>query len=52
MLAEALQEAWQYAILAAAAIALLILKRGIVETLLAAGAVGVVAALAGAALPS
>jgi len=50
-LAGALQEAWQFAILAAAAVALLILKRGIVETLLVAGAVGVVAALAGAPLP-
>ena len=51
LLAGALQEAWQFAILAAAAIALLILRRGIVETLLAAGALGVVAALAGAPLP-
>ncbi|MGH2884895.1 MAG: chromate efflux transporter [Solirubrobacteraceae bacterium] len=51
LLAGALQEAWQFAVLAAAAIALLILKRGIVETLLAAGAAGVVAALAGAPLP-
>ncbi len=51
VLASALQEAWQFAILAAAAIALLILKRGILETLLAAGAVGVIAALAGAPLP-
>jgi chromate transporter len=51
LLAAALQEAWQYAILAAAAIALLILRRGIVETLLGAGAVGVIAALAGAPLP-
>jgi chromate transporter len=51
LLAGALQEAWQFAILGAAAIAMLIFKRGIVETLLAAGAVGVVAALAGAPLP-
>jgi chromate transporter len=51
LLAGALQDAWQFAILAAAAIALLILGRGIVETLLAAGAVGVVAAVAGAPLP-
>jgi chromate transporter len=51
LLAGALQEAWQFAILAAAAIALLVLKRGIVQTLLAAGALGVVAALAGAPLP-
>lgn len=51
LLAGALHEAWQFAILAAAAIALLILKRGIVETLLVAGGLGVIAALAGAALP-
>jgi len=51
VLAGALQEAWQFAILAAAMIALLIFKRGIVETLLAAGALGVIAALAGAPLP-
>ena len=51
ILAGALNEPWQFAILAAAAIALLILKRGIVEVLLAAGAIGVVAALAGAPLP-
>jgi chromate transporter len=51
VLAGALQEAWQFAILAAAAVALLILKRGVVQTLLAAGAVGVVAAVASAPLP-
>jgi chromate transporter len=51
LLAGALEEAWQFALLAAAAVALLILKRGIVETLLAAGAIGVIAALAGAPLP-
>jgi chromate transporter len=51
VLAGALQEAWQFATLAAAAIALLVLGRGIVETLLAAGAIGVIAALAGAPLP-
>jgi chromate transporter len=51
VLAGALQEAWQFAILAAAATALLILKRGIVETLVAAGALGVIVALAGAPLP-
>ena len=48
VLAGALQEAWQFAILAAAAIALLILKRGIVVTLLGAGVVGVILVLAGA----
>jgi len=52
VLAGALRETWQFAILAAAAIALLILRRGVVETLLAAGALGVIAALAGAALPN
>jgi chromate transporter len=51
VLAGALQEAWQFAILVAAAIALLVLKRGIVGTLLTAGALGVIAALAGAPLP-
>ncbi len=51
VLAGALQETWQFAILAGAAVALLILRRGIVETLLAAGALGVLAALGGAPLP-
>ena len=51
LLAGALQETWQLATLAAAAIALLVFRRGVVEVLLAAGAVGVVAALAGAPLP-
>jgi chromate transporter len=51
VLAGALQEVWQFAILAGAAVALLILRRGVVETLLAAGALGVLAALAGAPLP-
>jgi chromate transporter len=50
-LARALQEPWQFAVLAVAAVALLVLRRGVVTTLLAAGAVGVVAALAGAPLP-
>ncbi len=52
VLAFALQEAWQLAILAGAAVALLVLKRGVVETLLAAGVVGVIVALAGAAVPA
>jgi len=52
ILTAALQASWQFAILAAAAIALLALKRGVVETLVSAGALGVIAALAGAALPS
>ena len=51
LLAIALQQAWQFAILAAAAAALLIFKRNVVETLVTAGAVGVIAALVGAPLP-
>jgi chromate transporter len=51
-LATTLEESWQLAILAAAAVALLALKRGVVQTLLGAGAIGVIAALAGATLPS
>lgn len=50
-LALALSEPWQYAVLAAAAALLLGLKRSVVTTLLLAGAVGVVAVLAGASLP-
>ncbi len=50
-LAGALSEAWQGAVLAAAALALLLLRRGVVETLLVAGAVGVAIALAGGPLP-
>jgi chromate transporter len=47
-LAAGLGHAWQFALLAAAAVALLVARRGVVETLLIAGAIGVVAALAGA----
>jgi chromate transporter len=50
-LTAALSEPWQAAVLAAAAIALLVVRRGVVETLLVAGAVGVVVALAGGPLP-
>ena len=50
-LASALTEAWQFALLALAAIALLALRRGVVQTLVAAAAIGAVAALAGAPLP-
>jgi chromate transporter len=50
-LAGALQETWQFLVLAAAAVALLIARRGVVSVLLGAGAVGVVVALAGAPLP-
>ncbi|HYI75233.1 MAG TPA: chromate efflux transporter [Gaiellaceae bacterium] len=49
-LALALQETWQWAVLAGAAVALLVLRRGVVLTLLAAGAVGAVAVVLGAPL--
>ena len=50
-LAAALHEGWQFGVLAAAAVALLIVRRGVVETLVGAGAVGVILALAGAPVP-
>jgi chromate transporter len=50
-LAAALGESWQYAVLAAAAVALLVLRRGVVGTLLVAGIVGAGAGLIGAPLP-
>jgi chromate transporter len=50
-LAGALSEGWQIAVLAAAAIALLVIRRGVVETLVLAGAAGAVLALADAPLP-
>ena len=50
-LAGALHEGWQFGVLAAAAILLLVVRRGVVETLIGAGAVGVMLALAGAPLP-
>jgi chromate transporter len=50
-LALALGEAWQFAVLAAAGVALLVLRIGVVQTLVAAGVVGAVAAVAGAPLP-
>jgi chromate transporter len=50
-LAGALQETWQYLLLAAAAVALLLARRGVVSTLLLAGAVGVIVALAGGPVP-
>jgi chromate transporter len=51
-LALALTETWQLAVLAAAAVALFVLRRGVVTTLLAAGAAGAVAAALSAPLPS
>ncbi len=50
-LARALGETWQFGVLAGAAVLLLALRRGVVLTLLGAGAVGVVVALAGGPLP-
>ena len=50
-LTRALQEWWQLALLAAAAVALLVARRGIVPTLVLAGVIGAVAALAGAPVP-
>jgi chromate transporter len=50
-LAFALTEPWQYAVLAGAAVLLILLRRGVVPTLILAGSVGVVVALAGAPLP-
>ena len=50
-LARALAEPWQYAVLIGAALALFALRRGVVLTLLLAGATGVVIALAGGPLP-
>jgi chromate transporter len=50
-LAEALSQAWQFGVLAAAALALFVLRRGIVSTLLLAGLAGTVSALAGAPIP-
>ncbi len=50
-LAGSLREAWQFAVLAAAAVALLALRRGPVLTLLCAGLIGAVVAVAGGPLP-
>ncbi|HEY7255935.1 MAG TPA: chromate efflux transporter [Solirubrobacterales bacterium] len=51
-LAGALSEAWQFAILAVAAVALLALRRGVVSTLLVAASAGAAIGLLGAPLPS
>jgi chromate transporter len=51
-LALALSEPWQAAVGVAAAVALLALRRGVVVTLVAAGVVGAVIALAGGPIPS
>lgn len=49
-LGAALAEPWQFVVLAAAGLWLLVLRRGVVTALLGAGALGVVAALLGLAL--
>jgi chromate transporter len=51
-LALALEETWQLAVLALAAVALLAARRGVVATLLAAAVLGIGIALAGGPLPS
>jgi chromate transporter len=51
-LARALSEPWQYGVLAAAAVALFVLHRGVVPTLVGAGSIGVALALLGVALPA
>jgi chromate transporter len=50
-LARALHETWQFGILAGAVVLIFVLRRGVVATLLLAGAAGVAASLAGAPLP-
>ncbi|HLN69107.1 MAG TPA: chromate efflux transporter [Streptosporangiaceae bacterium] len=50
-LTRALGQPWQYAILAAAIVMLFPLRRGVVLTLLGAGAAGAIIAVGGAALP-
>jgi len=47
-LASALGESWQYLVLACAAVALLVMRRRVVPTLLLAGCAGIAAALLGA----
>jgi chromate transporter len=50
-LTRALSEPWQYGVLAGAAALLFVLRRGVVLTLLLAGATGLLIALAGGPLP-
>jgi chromate transporter len=51
-LARALDEWWQYVLLLVAAALLFALRRGVVTTLVALGAVGVIVAVAGGPLPA
>jgi len=50
-LSRALQEGWQFGALAVAAVLLLVLRLGVVQTLLLAGAAGIAVALLGGPLP-
>jgi chromate transporter len=50
-LTGALSELWQFVVLGLAALALLVVRRGVVSVLLAAGTLGAVVALAGGPLP-
>ncbi len=50
-LAAALRETWQFVVLGAAAVALLVARRGIISTLVGAAIIGVVVALAGGPVP-
>jgi chromate transporter len=50
-LAGGIDETWQIPVLAAAAVTLLVVRRGVVETLVASGGVGAAIALAGGPLP-
>jgi chromate transporter len=50
-LTAALSETWEFAVLGASAIALLVLRRGVVGTLLLAGCAGALAGLLGAPIP-
>jgi len=50
-LAVALKEPWQFGVLGVAAVAVLVFRRGVVQTLLGAGIAGAIVALAGVPLP-
>jgi chromate transporter len=50
-LAGALEEWWQFVVLGAAAVALLIARRGVVQTLVVAAVIGGIVGIAGGALP-
>ncbi len=51
LLAGALRETWQYGLLSAAVVLLLVVRTGVVKTLVGAGVVGAVIALAGGPIP-